>query len=694
MYYLFDIQSFTKVFEALSSLTGLHYSLYDDKLQHVLYSGKEDKLLEALKTDKKGREFYMSFISTNLKASSKRKEPFIIKGPLSQYHIFIPIAYKNISMTVLAEAFYSSLDDFRKAYTETADQFGLNKKSMGEWTKDISIMSLKDADEKIRDIRALVENLVKTEYEKGEMNKQRQWSKIIISIMTNLGPDASISEIHQTIIDAVTFLFDIDTAAIFSNENGYFLSEIAVGRHKDFIRKTPLTEKNHLISQAYASKKPVSVMDSHKLWHAGFPEEITSMHLFPVTSEIGFFGFLGIFNTTLEREAFESINELCRLSAYLCGMRNLTLKCEKRAGELNQVSAKALDLSMFYKQPGHLYESIVNEASNIVKADRCSLMLPQNGDDNKNFLRISAVKGLNKWLMESVKVRIGEGISGKVYAHGVPILIDSEEKLKEYVTIPKTHYKTFSAMSLPLKVTNEVIGVLNLSDKSSGEQFSEKDMMILNSFAVQASLLLKLSSCHTTSEQMKELSITDFLTGLLNRRYFDIRLEDEYQRAKRYTSFFSLVIADIDDFKLFNDSEGHLMGDYILKEISSIMTKTTRVNDVLVRFGGEEFAIIMPQTSKIEAFNVAERIRNNIKNLIQPTWKKFPRKYNSVSIGIAMYPECGDPKENIIRWADKAMYKAKTQGKDCTVVRDAGLEQPRSPQKDLGKKADKRILFL
>ena len=101
---------------------------------------------------------------------------------------------------------------------------------------------------------------------------------------------------------------------------------------------------------------------------------------------------------------------------------------------------------------------------------------------------------------------------------------------------------------------------MNLSDKSSGEQFSEKDMMILNSFAVQASLLLKLSSCHTTSEQMKELSITDFLTGLLNRRYFDIRLEDEYQRAKRYTSFFSLVIADIDDFKLFNDSEGHLMG--------------------------------------------------------------------------------------------------------------------------------------
>ncbi len=124
------------------------------------------------------------------------------------------------------------------------------------------------------------------------------------------------------------------------------------------------------------------------------------------------------------------------------------------------------------------------------------------------------------------------------------------------------------------------------------------------------------------------------------------------------------------------------------------MTKTTRVNDVLVRFGGEEFAIIMPQTSKIEAFNVAERIRNNIKNLIQPTWKKFPRKYISVSIGIAMYPECGDPKENIIRWADKAMYKAKTQGKDCTVVWDAGLEQPKSPQKDAGKKADKRIWFL
>lgn len=694
MYYLFDAQSFKRTFEAISSLTGFHFSLYNEKLQCVLQAGNENRLLEALKTSAKGKESYTSFITTNLKTSFKRTEPFIIKGPLYQYYIFIPITYKNIALTILAEAFYPALSDFKKAYDETADEFVLGKRSADEWSKDILIMSLKDADEKIRNVRAIVENLVESEYEKGEVSKQRQWSKTIISIMANLKPDATIREIHQIIIDAVTFLFDIDTAAIFQNKNGYFLSEITVGRHKDFVERITLTEKNQFMSKVYATKKPISVLDSHQLWHAGFTEEISSMHLFPITSEIGFFGFLGIFNTELEREAFESINELCRLSAYLCGIRNLTIDCEKRASDLNEIAVKALNLSMLYKQPSHLYESIVDEASSIVKAERCSLMLPQNDNGSKNFLKISAVKGLNKWLMENVKVRIGEGISGKVYAEGLPILIDREEKLKQYIKIPKTHYKTFSAMSLPLKVTDEIIGVLNLSDKKSGEHFSEKDLMILNSFAVQASLLLKLSSCYKTSEQMKELSITDFLTGLLNRRYFDIRLEDEYQRAKRYASFFSLVIADIDDFKLFNDSEGHLMGDYVLKEISSIMTKTTRVNDVLVRFGGEEFAIIMPQTSKIEAFNVAERIRNNIKNLIQPTWKKFPKKYISVSIGIAMYPECGDPKENIIRWADKAMYKAKTQGKDCTVVWDASLEQPRSPEKDTDKKADKRIWFL
>ena len=134
------------------------------------------------------------------------------------------------------------------------------------------------------------------------------------------------------------------------------------------------------------------------------------------------------------------------------------------------------------------------------------------------------------------------------------------------------------------------------------------------------------------------------------------------------------------DLKVFNDTEGHLAGDHILKEIASIMTGTVRANDILVRFGGEEFAIIMPQTSQEEAFHVAERVRENIKTLILPTWKRFPKEQITVSIGLAMYPESGDPMENIIRYADRALYKAKMRGKDLTLSWNDGADNPKDEQ--------------
>lgn len=101
------------------------------------------------------------------------------------------------------------------------------------------------------------------------------------------------------------------------------------------------------------------------------------------------------------------------------------------------------------------------------------------------------------------------------------------------------------------------------------------------------------------------------------------------------------------------------------------MDNTIRTNDILARFGGEEFAIIMPQTQKAEAFYVAERIRENIKNMISPTCKNFPKKNITVSIGIAIYPDCGEPINNLIKYADMALYKAKVLGKDQTAVWNA-----------------------
>ena len=232
----------------------------------------------------------------------------------------------------------------------------------------------------------------------------------------------------------------------------------------------------------------------------------------------------------------------------------------------------------------------------------------------------------------------------------------------------KPKYKTGSFISIPLKIGDQTIGVLNISDKITGEVFSKDDLILLRSFASYATIALERSNYYSLVGRLRELSITDALTGLFNRRYFEDRFFEELQRSKRHGLSFSLAMIDVDDFKLFNDTEGHLAGDEILKSVAYGAKECLRVIDVFARFGGEEFVVIMPQTTKEEAFMVAERIRIWFKERILPTWNTYPREHLTVSIGIATFPYDGEDRKELLRNADKALYRAKMEGKDKVVL--------------------------
>jgi diguanylate cyclase (GGDEF)-like protein len=167
---------------------------------------------------------------------------------------------------------------------------------------------------------------------------------------------------------------------------------------------------------------------------------------------------------------------------------------------------------------------------------------------------------------------------------------------------------------------------------------------------------------------LEEISVIDPLTGLFSRRYFLERFTEEIRRSERYSMVFSFAVADIDDFRLFNDSEGRLEGDNILKEIAGIAQECIRSYDTLSRFGGEEFGILMPHTGSKEAFVVTERIRKNIKTSLMNRWKKFPFLGITVSIGISSFPRNGKCSDELIESADAALYKAKSMGKDRTAI--------------------------
>jgi diguanylate cyclase (GGDEF)-like protein len=660
----FNISALSRTLQSLNVLTDLSYRLYDDKGHEIVASSRDDPLLSTIKRDKRGAELYNEFFTNNFKLALKRKTPFVVQSFTNQYHFFIPLKAHDTLLILVAEAFYTSIHDFISFYKKGARDLGLKDTDIIKWQEKVTILSAQKIQRVMTEIQSLLEGILNQNYKVSELNKKWRWAKTIISLAASLKTDATVEDISHEVLSSVLFLFDVDTAAILFRENGDYVVKVSGGRHSEQLRDFKISVNSPIIKSLLETHRPMSILDNYELLRYRLPDDILSMYLFPLSFEEDIFGLLAIFNTILNRDAFQSIQYICRLTAYLCSIRDIGQRHREQANLLNMLYLKTSKLYFLYRSRQQLLDAIVNEAASLVGAEKCSLMLPSNN----GYLSVVAIKGINKYLMENVRVNKGEAIAGKVYEEGVPVIIKGPEDLNKYGIKPKTFYKSVSSVSVPLKIGDEVVGVLNLSDKETTTAFTDEDMFVVNQFASHAAMLIKLSECYSISEQMRELSITDPLTGLYNRRYFDVRLNEEYMRARRYNLPFSLAIIDIDDFKLFNDTEGHLSGDHILKEIAIIMSSTVRANDIVVRYGGEEFAIIMPQTSSAEAYKVAERLRQAVKNLIPPTWKAFPRNAITVSIGVAMYPESGETIAELIRAADKSLYTAKIRGKDQTVV--------------------------
>jgi len=170
-----------------------------------------------------------------------------------------------------------------------------------------------------------------------------------------------------------------------------------------------------------------------------------------------------------------------------------------------------------------------------------------------------------------------------------------------------------------------------------------------------------------------EISIKDDLTGLYNRRYFNERIQKEFHRSQRYSRILSFIMIDIDHFKSFNDTYGHHVGDEVLKGVANKVNEGLRTSDILARYGGEEFVIILPETDKIGAVSVAEKVRlliaserwrfrNTLRNEDQP--EEFIEKQVTISLGVSSFPNDADSIQSLLEVADQFLYTAKLAGRN------------------------------
>jgi diguanylate cyclase (GGDEF)-like protein len=223
-------------------------------------------------------------------------------------------------------------------------------------------------------------------------------------------------------------------------------------------------------------------------------------------------------------------------------------------------------------------------------------------------------------------------------------------------TSTKFFAESASRMRIPLVSFGQTLGVLAL-DSSLPDAFRDGDLQSLESVADICATAIQ--NAHYV-ERVKQLAYIDGLTGIFNRRFFELRILEEIDRARRYGTGMAVVMADIDQFKRLNDEFGHVLGDEVLRQVSSLFHQQVRKIDVVCRYGGEEFGILLTQTTAAHAMNIAEKLRKMVAG-----WQ-FPGVPRTVTIsaGTAAFPDHGTTRDELVKAADAALYAAKQAGRN------------------------------
>jgi diguanylate cyclase (GGDEF)-like protein/putative nucleotidyltransferase with HDIG domain len=333
----------------------------------------------------------------------------------------------------------------------------------------------------------------------------------------------------------------------------------------------------------------------------------------------------------------------------------------------NAIITSSLDIQ-------RIYDNFIKELKRVVDVDWAAIGVIE--DTEIYFMAISTDIG-SPW-------KVGERIPLKgtatewVANHHKPI-IDPDLTLDMRFSTSKYHLQHFirSIAYLPLIISNQVIGTLTVASRKP-DAYNSRHLKLLEQLASQVAMPIENARLYAKTERMARV---DSLTGLLNRRSLDEILPSEIGRHSRYGGVFSLIILDLDSFKSLNDNYGHLAGDELLRQIGIIMKNSLREADRAFRYGGDEFAILLPQTPMDAALRVAERIR-------QQTFAKIEigSVPISISLGLASWPTDGVVTNDILASADAALYQAKRLGGNRSICSSINLKNDSRSAINIGNK--------
>lgn len=514
----------------------------------------------------------------------------------------------------------------------------------------------------------LFDKMAELQEELHQLNKLFEISKIANSV-------SNINDIANQLVNFLNTNFDLKNIAFFIEDEGKYsiISSENIAKQYSYEFENQGEGIWHIIENG----SPLNMTnEEHKYIYAQFVEtyslgDIEPCLWLPFVNECEVHAIIslgekksGLPFTTQE------INFLEKVVQYISPVISKFQSLKEKESSLSYLQKTLHNISILYNigqamnfidDLKRLIQIILAKAIQTIGAEKGSLMLY---DPTSQELVIKVVYGLpdkeieekiNEGLIECTRIKTGEGIAGEAFRHKKAIITNlgsNDPRFKQSETS-----NVNSLLCLPLIVKDEAIGVINISNKKNKNLFNQDDLDFMGALANQAAIAI-------SNAQLYKLAITDGLTKLFIRRHFEYMLENEVRRSQRYKHNMTLLMMDIDNFKSINDTYGHQVGDEMLKQIAEVIINMVRKIDMPSRYGGEEFAIILPETHKDNSKKIAERLRKKISGIVLKT-KDNIEISPTISIGIAGYPVDADDKDDVVGFADKALYFAKNSGKNC-----------------------------
>lgn len=391
------------------------------------------------------------------------------------------------------------------------------------------------------------------------------------------------------------------------------------------------------------------------------PREI---RLFPVAVGDEVRAALVVADEIAGEEKKHHVSKFCQSIATDLEILRLRDEIERRSWM--ETAVRRLNESLSEIDAEDFWTRLLQVAVELMQAERGSILV---FDEKRNALVTKSAVGARADFIKSEGETLGQRIARPVLQAGKPLLAGNIKALGVAPAPSEYQYKSPSFICYPMNIGRRKIGVLNVADRADGSSYDEFDLELLQSIIPQFAVLIDRAVLQNKAGEFEQLSVTDPLTGLLNRRYLEERLAEETKRSNRYGYPMCLMMIDVDNFKSYNDLYGHPAGDRTLQMVAQSLKETLRSADVAARYGGEEFAILLPQTTSEEAYTIAERIRQKIEATT------FPHRRVTVSIGIASCSRIVCTPAEIVKAADESLYEAKRRGRNNVQTYEALLDR-------------------